>query len=97
MVIRANTKNIVKVDARVTTETKSHNEEIKDIEIRILATEDDVHKIELEAKDIQNLAITTAKTMRSIDAKFDIIQKDLARQATIQAVNSEKLNTLTKD
>lgn len=56
-----------------------------------------VHRIELDAKDIKNLAATAAKAAISSNEKFARIQEQLALQVTIQAVNSEKLKTLTKD
>ena len=106
--IGGNTDDINKVDNRVTVEIKEvddrvgatsqeHAQDIKKIEDRILTTEQDIHTIQLDSKDIKNLAITTAKTMQSIDSKLDAIQEKQAEQSTIQAVMSVKLETLTKD
>lgn len=56
-----------------------------------------IHQMELAHQDIKNVAVRSAEAMISIDAKLGAIQAEQARQATIQAVNSEKLKTLTKD
>lgn len=56
-----------------------------------------IHKVELNAKDTQALAAKAAEAMVSIDSKFSDIQTKLNNQATIQAINSTKLETLTKD
>ncbi len=95
--IGGNTDDINKVDDRVTKSTEAHEQDIKKIEDRMLTTEQDIHTIQLDSKDIKNLAITTAKTMQSIDSKLDAIQEKQAEQSTIQAVMSVKLETLTKD
>jgi len=58
---------------------------------------EDIHRIELNAKDTHALAATAASAMVSIDSKFTTIQTQLNNQAIIQATNSEKLKTLTKD
>ncbi len=97
MKIHGNTTDISKVDDRVTNSTTAHGDDIKKVEDRVLATENDIHTLELDAKDIMNLAVTTAKTMQSIDTKLDSIQKEQAKLATVQAVMSVKLETLTKD
>lgn len=88
--IRGNTSKI----AEVKTESVSAD---KIITAKVEKATEDIHQIELSAKDTQALAATAAKAMVSIDSKFSTIQTQLNKQATIQAVNSEKLKTLTKD
>lgn len=57
----------------------------------------DVHKLELADKDIANMAQMSVDFMIKIDSTLDQIKTVQAAQRTIQAVNSEKLKTLTKD
>lgn len=59
--------------------------------------EGDVHKLELADKDISNIAQNTLKTLTQVNASLESIKNLQIKQATIQAVNSEKLKTLTKD
>lgn len=75
-----------------------HNTDgLETINVKVDKTIEDVHRIELDAKDIKNVAVQAAKSMASVDARLESIQKEQAKQATIQAVNSEKLKSLTKD
>lgn len=76
---------------------RGNSEDIKSNKVDIKTTNVKVHEIELNAKDTQALAAKAAEAMVSIDGKFSTIQTQLNAQATIQAVNSEKLKTLTKD
>ena len=64
---------------------------------KIERTVDNIHRVELNAKDVKALAASAAEAMNSIENKFTTIQTQLNVQATVQAVNSEKLKTLTKD
>jgi hypothetical protein len=59
--------------------------------------QEDTHLLALNAKDTQALAAKAAEAMVSIETKFAAIQTRLNDQATIQAINSTKLDTLTKD
>ncbi len=63
----------------------------------IEVVKEDVHRIELDAKDIKALAATAAAAAIASDVKFATIQSQLTEQATIQAINSTKLESLTKD
>ncbi len=82
----------------VTYKTIDHNtEDISTNTKDVKAVREDVHRIELDAKDIKAVAVRAAEAMTSIDGKLTSIQSEQAKQATIQAVNSEKLKTLTKD
>lgn len=56
-----------------------------------------VHGMELKSKDIEAIAAQGVEALTSINSKLTDIQTRQAAQATIQAVNSEKLKTLTKD
>lgn len=56
-----------------------------------------VHEMELAHQEVKNVAVQAAKSMISIDAKLGAIQAQQAKQATISAVNSTKLESLTKD
>jgi hypothetical protein len=58
---------------------------------------EDVHKIELNAKDIAAIAIKSAESTSLILTKITSMEKTLTGQATTQAVMSEKLKSLTKD
>jgi hypothetical protein len=75
----------------------SHGVDIRENREDIVTVKEDVHRIELDAKDIKSVAIRAAEAMESIDTKLETIQKTQHDQATVQAVNSEKLKTLTKD
>ncbi len=82
----------------ITYKTIGHNtEDIGKVEVKVDTNTKDIHEIELNAKDIKNVAVQAAESMISIDSKLDAIQKEQANQATIQAVNSTKLESLTKD
>ncbi len=74
----------------------SMDKDITKNEEKIDEVEDAVVKLRLDAKDIAALASTAAEAMSSIEIKFNAIQVQLSKQATIQAVNSEKLKTLTR-
>ena len=83
-------------DAIATNEI-SRTEADKAITAKVDGAIEDIHRIELNAKDTHALASQAAEALLSIDVKFSTIQTQLNEQATIQAVNSEKLKTLTKD
>ena len=57
---------------------------------------DDVVNIRLDAKDTHALAAAAARSMQIIETRFGVIQTQLSNQATIQAINSTKLESLTK-
>lgn len=58
---------------------------------------DQIHALQLADKDIANIAEKSLETMGAINVKLEAIQGTQTKQAVIQAVNSEKLKTLTKD
>lgn len=76
---------------------KVNASDIKAHEDKVDKVIEDVHQIELDAKDIKNVAVKAAEAYLSIDTKLDAIQTEQTKQAMVQAVNSEKLKTLTKD
>ncbi len=76
---------------------RGNTKDIIKVEEKVETIQKDVHEIELNAKDIKAVAVRAAEAMISIDTKLSFIQNEQAKQATIQAVNSEKLKTLTKD
>ena len=63
----------------------------------MLAAEEDIHRIELNAKDIQNMAAQSVEAFTDIKKTLVEMQKTQSNMATVQAVNSAKLETLTKD
>lgn len=71
--------------------------DIKAHEDKVDKVIEDVHKIELEAKDIKNVAVQSAEAFTDIKVTLTEMQKTQAEQATVQAVMSAKLETLTKD
>ncbi len=95
--IGGNTDDINKVDDRVTKSTEAHEQDIKQVEGRMLAAEEDIHRIELNAKDIQNMAAQSVEAFTDIKKTLTEMQKTQSGMATVQAVNSAKLETLTKD
>ena len=81
----------------VTGDIQENKEDIAKVELKAVANEHAIHEVELTAKDIKALAATAANASIAADRKFEVIQKRLTEQATIQAVNSTKLESLTKD
>jgi threonyl-tRNA synthetase len=76
---------------------KSNTDNIIKNATKIEKVEDDIHKLELSDKDIANLSQKSVEFMTKIDSSLITIQQEQTKQALIQAVNSEKLKTLTKD
>lgn len=76
---------------------KGNTKDIDVLEIDVDEVKEDVHKLELQDKDLANIAERTLNYMVKADARLEAIQKEQSEQKTIQAVNSEKLKTLTKD
>ena len=71
--------------------------ESKKIAFDVEEVEDDVVDLKLQYKDIENLSTQTVNVLQSINTKLDSVQKTQTEQAIVQAVNSVKLKTLTKD
>ena len=65
--------------------------------IDIEEVEENVIDLKLQYKDIENLTSGTLNVLTEINSKLDVVQRTQSTQAIIQAVNSEKLKTLTKD
>ena len=74
-----------------------NTDDIVILEKDVKVVQEDVHKLELQDKDIANMAKQTLDYMIKLDTNVDAIRTEQQKQATIQAVNSEKLKTLTKD
>jgi hypothetical protein len=58
---------------------------------------DDIHELQLSDFRIANLTQNTSMTMEQVLSELVAIRKEQAKQATIQAINSEKLKTLTRN
>ncbi len=83
---------------------RSNSNDIDTLEKEVKVVQKDVHNLELSDKDIANLAQKSVDYMTRINKSLDNIQRTQVKQAdilseqkTIQAVNSQKLQTLTKD
>lgn len=61
------------------------------------ANKDSVHKLELSGKDIANLAQKSVDQWSQVLTILSGMSKTQIEQGTILAVNSTKLETLTKD
>ena len=70
---------------------------IKNNSNKLEIVKDDVHRLELNDKDIKNMAQKSLDFMVRIDSSLTGIKTEQAKQATVQAINSVKLKTLTKD
>ncbi len=75
----------------------SNTEAITRVQIKVQAVEEDVHKLQLKDKDLANMAEKSLMFMSQVDTKLDSIVTEQKEQAVINAVNSEKLQQLTKD
>jgi hypothetical protein len=82
---------------RIAEEKEERVEADDRLKIKTEKLQEATHLLALNAKDTHSLAAKAAEAMVSIDAKFSTIQVQLNNQATIQAINSTKLETLTKD
>lgn len=76
---------------------RSNAQNIGKLQEKTEVLQDDVHRIELNAKDVKNVAIQGVEALTSINTELKAIRQEQARSATIQAVNSTKLESLTKD
>lgn len=81
----------------VTSDITRNTEDISKLDDKTEANEKSIHRVELDAKDIKALAATAAAASISSNQKFEAIQIQLAEHGKIQAINSTKLETLTKD
>ena len=90
----ARIENTEKTGLANATEIKSHKAE--NVKHEAAMTER-VHRVELNSKDIQNLASQSAAAFLEVKDIMTDMQKTQAKQATVQAVNSAKLESLTKD
>lgn len=69
---------------------------IGSLETEVGELKEDVHVLELSDKDIANLAQKSVDFMVKIDSSLTFIRDEQTKQATMLAVNSIKLETLTK-
>lgn len=81
----------------VTGNIDRNTEQIVKLDEKAEANEKAIHRVQLDAKDIKALAATAAQASISADKRFESIQVQLTEQGKIQAVNSTKLESLTKD
>ena len=58
---------------------------------------EDRHRMQIDAIDVKNVAVQSAQAFVDIKIIMTDMQKTQAEQATVQAVNSAKLESLTKD
>ena len=66
-------------------------------EVNIKNAEESIVKLQLRDKDLASMAEKSLTFMTQVNSKLETIQQTQSEQATIQAVNSEKLKTLTKE
>lgn len=81
----------------VATNARNHTEHVIENDEHEKAMLERVHNMELKSKDIEAIAVQGVEALTSINSILTDIREKQAEQALIQAVNSEKLKTLTKD
>ncbi len=75
-----------------------HNtKDIDKVETKVEVVEKDVHRLQLKDKDLANMAKQSLMFMSQVDTKLDFIITEQTKQSIINAVNSEKLQQLTKE
>ncbi len=75
-----------------------HNtKDIDKVETKVEVVEKDVHELQLKDKDLANMAKQSLMFMSQVDTKLDSIITEQTKQSIINAVNSEKLQQLTKE
>ena len=75
----------------------SNYSDIVVLEKEVKGVQGDVHKLELADKDIAFMAQRSIELMTEINSSLESIKVIQSKQAVVQAVNSTKLQTLTKD
>ncbi len=75
----------------------SNTAAIVEVKADVKIVRKDVHKLELRDKDLANMAEQSLTFMSQVNTKLDTIVTEQTKQSVINAVNSEKLKTLTKD
>lgn len=76
---------------------RSNTNDIGKLQEKTELLQEDVHTLELNNKDLTNISRNTLDVLVQVNAKLDTITKTQTEQAVIQAVNSTKLDSLTKD
>lgn len=75
----------------------SNTEAITRVQNKVDVIEEDIHVLELKDKDLANMAEQSLMFMSQVNTKLDSIITEQTKQAVINAVNSEKLQQLTKE
>lgn len=75
----------------------SNTEAITRVQNKVEVVVKDVHKLQLKDKDLTNMAEQSLMFMSQVNMKLDSIAKEQTKQAVINAVNSTKLQQLTKE
>ena len=75
----------------------ANTKDIDKVEVKADDNSEEIVDLKLQYKDIENLSSQTVGVLTEINNKLTSVQKTQTEQAVIQAVNSEKLKTLTKD
>lgn len=76
---------------------RSNTNDIGKLQEKTEILQEDVHVLELNNKDLTNISKNTLNVLVQVNAKLETITKTQTDQAVIQAVNSTKLESLTKD
>lgn len=74
----------------------SNTEAITRVQNKVEVVQNDVHELQLKDKDLTNMAEQSLMFMSQVNTKLDSIISELTKQAVVNAVNSEKLQQLTK-
>lgn len=76
---------------------RSNTQDIDKLQDKTEILQDDVHTLELNNKDLVNISKNTLDVLIQVNSKLETITNTQTDQAIIQAINSTKLETLTKD
>lgn len=76
---------------------RSNTKDIGKLQVKTENLQEDVHVLELNNKDLTNISKNTLDVLVQVNSKLETIQQTQTKQAVIQAVNSTKLESLTKD
>ncbi len=76
---------------------RSNTHDIGKLQGKTEVLQEDVHVLELNNKDLTNISKNTLNVLVQVNSKLETIQQTQTNQAVIQAVNSTKLESLTKD
>ena len=81
----------------VTSDIKDNKDHIGILEANDDDQDMEIVNLRINAEKQQATADSTLNVLTSINTKLESVQQIQSKQATVQAVNSEKLKTLTKD